>query len=155
MKKRWFRLFGMDFLSSRKVVAMNTPQRGAYMQLLILAWDDPDCSLPKNLEQLKAIAGWSQAPESWGSFEPVRACFTAHPTLKNRLYNARLYDEFQYCQHKSDAAKESASVRWKPKGEQPIKFTRPLDGKTRSSKGLEPVGSEVQALADKYFPPVV
>ena len=151
MKKRWFRLFGMDFLASRKVVAMNTPQRGAYMQLLILEWDDPDCSIPKNLEVLKGMAGWHSAPESWGSFEPVRACFTTHPLLKNRLHNARLYEEWKYCQEKSGAAQESARARWHPPAA-PVKPGPKIQGSL--GKGFTSVGSEMGAIADKHFPPV-
>ena len=150
MKKRWFRLFGMDFLGSRKVVTMNTPQRGAYMQLLILEWDDPACSVPKHPDTLKAMAGWANAPESWGSFEPVLSCFTKHPRLKNRLHNARLYEEWKYCQEKSDAAKESAQARWS-KPVVPALARKPHD---RSGKGFTQVGAEIQAVADKHFPPI-
>lgn len=145
-KPRWFRFFGMDFLGSRKVVAMNTPQRGAYMQLLVLEWDDSECSLPKNPDHLKAMAGWSNAPESWGSFEPVIACFTTHPKYRNRVHNARLYEEWKYCQEKSSAAQESAKARWsKPTvPEQPVQKIRKPPG------GFESVGS----IADKHFKPV-
>lgn len=153
-KKRWFRLFGMDFLGSRRVIAMNTPERGAYLQLLILAWDDEHCSLPKDEKELRELVGWS---DQWGSFKKVRACFTAHPDHPGRLYNERLWEEYLYCQNKSDAAKESAKSRWhKPdQSRTPSKAVRmPVRTPDRPSKGFESIKSEVATVTEKYFPPI-
>ena len=148
-KNRWFRLFGMDFLGSRRVIPMNVAERGAYMQLLILAWDDPQCSLPKDDQELQRLAGWS---EQFGSFTRVRACFTTHPLMRTRLHNARLYEEFQYCQKKSAAAQESAKTRWqKPTASIPEPVKKAND---RTSLGLTAIGGEVAKVADKHFPPI-
>lgn len=146
-KKRWFRLFGMDFLSSRKVIHMNTPERGAYLQLLMLAWDDPDCSLPNNLQELKLMAGWTC--EQWGSFAKVRACLTKHPTVKGRLYNPRLYDEFLYCQHRSQSASKSVHERWDRIAQPPKPAPVARQPQPRGT-GFESAGS----IADKHFKPI-
>ena len=100
-KKRWFRLFGMDCLASPRVQAMTNAQFGAYVRLLILAWDDPNCSLPANRITLNMMAKWD---EKDAQLEPVLECFAKHPTKRGRLYNPRLYEEFQYCQEKSKKA---------------------------------------------------
>jgi len=134
----------MDFLGSRRVLPMTIAERGAYMQLLILAWDDPCCSLPANDRELKKLALWGKR---WGSFERVRACFEPHPTQAGRLYNARLYDEFRYCQEKSQAAHDSAKTRWQKVPAGSTEIRRPA--KKDRELGFEPIG----AVADKYFPP--
>ena len=151
-KKRWFRLFGMDFMASRRVLRMNTPERGAYMQLLILEWDDPNCSLPDDVTELRELVAWNDA---WGSFEKVQRCFLRHPdkTLKHRLYNPRLYEEYLYCQSRSQAAKESATVRWQKPATQ-INNKPIIVSKDRSTKGFSPVVEEVQRVTDKIFPPI-
>ena len=141
----------MDFLGSRRVLPMNIAERGAYFQLLILAWDDPFCSLPADDRELKQMALWIK---KWGSFERVRACFTEHPEHPGRLYNARLYEEWEYCQGKSKSAQGSARKRWEQEA-----ATRNAQAPTRkindrSGKGFTQVGSEIQVVADKHFPPI-
>ena len=125
---------------------MNVAERGAYMQLLILAWDDPHCSIPADERDLQALADWGK---QWGSFKRVRACFAPHPTQAGRLYNARLYEEWKYCHDKSEAAKESARHRWQPESKPtPIQPT-----KDRQGKGFSSLGSSIAEIADKHFPP--
>lgn len=141
-------MFGMDFMSSRRVMAMNTPERGAYLQLLFWAWDDPWCSLPTSENELKQLAGWTT--ESWGSFKRIRACFTKHPTQAGRLHNARLYEEWRYTEEKSEAAKASAKARWQKPAEQATPKNPILKNlNDRSGSGFESVG----AIADKHFKP--
>ena len=136
----------MDFLASPRVQAMNCPQQGAYIRLMIYAWDDPDCSLPNDLGMLTQMAKWEV---QWGGLEPVLACFKKHPHKKGRLYNPRLYEEFLYCQERSLKAAQSGKLgglAHRPPSE-PTRL--PPIKKDRSAAGFESVGQ----IADKHFKP--
>lgn len=139
----------MDFLGSQKVLPMKVEERGAYMQLLILAWDNPVCSLPADLDVLKRMALWRK---ELGSFKRVRACFEDHPDVPGRLYNPRLYEEWKYCQEKSAAARESAHHRHNKNQAVVPGPTQKLHD--RESKGFTALSSDVAKIADKYFKPI-
>ena len=148
----WFPIYYKDFSLSRKVVKMTHAQKGAYVELLGQEWDDPDCSLPNRLDELKDLIQWKGTDEE---FKLIRKCFTTHPVRSGRLVNTRLYFEWQKAEAKREAAKASALTRWQKSQEKPQKHiqspTKPPD---RTLKGLTPLSSDIAAIADKYFPPV-
>ena len=132
---------------------MTHAQKGAYVDLLSQQWDDPLCSLPARLSELKALIHWNGTDEE---FKLVRACFVTHPDQPGKLSNARLYLEWQKAEEKRQAAKASAQTRWqKPPSNGPSKPpSTPIRTNTdRTSKGFEPAGSEIAKIADKWFPP--
>ena len=146
----------MDFLSSPRVQAMNTAQKGAYLLLLIYAWDDPDCSLPSDQEALTLMTQWH--PHAvFGDLTPVLRCFTKHPKKKGRLGNRRLLQELAYVQDKSAKASESgkaSALARQKRGEQDGRPGRPITASSdRPSKGFAPIAEEVRSIADKHFPP--
>ena len=141
----WFPFYYKDFMTSQKVLVMSHSQRSAYVWLLCRAWDDQDCGVPASSQKLKEAANWTAKD---GDFRRVRACFQPHPTVKGKLYNPRLYEEWMKAKQKSAAARASVLTRWqKPSEPQPARPHRPITD--RSGSGFESVGK----IADKVFPP--
>ncbi len=81
------------FLADDKVEMMSTEQRGAYLLLLMRAWqqDDPPASLPNDPKRLAKWAGVSESRWAKISAE-VMAPFTIGPD--GRLYQKRLAKEW-------------------------------------------------------------
>jgi len=73
-----FPFFVNDWLSSTAVNAMTLAEQGAYLRLLCLAWNEPDCTLPDDDAQLSLLSLLNRA---WalGSDEKIRACFCPDP----------------------------------------------------------------------------
>lgn len=148
----WFPLYIDDFMASKKVLRMTIGEQGAYLRLMMFAWSDPDCSLPKKESELQEMALWTEKTDGlWGK---VRACFISHPEKKTRLYNPRLYGEWVKVEDLKAQRKEAANRRWNKPLMQPNNSNPMMISKDRSSKGLTPVSQEIQAIADKHFPPV-
>lgn len=148
----WFPLYIDHFMASKRVLHMTIGEQGAYLRLLMFAWSDPICSLPKSLVELMRMALWT--PNTEGNFQHVRDCFTTHPENKKRIYNARLYDEWKKVEGLREKRREASQARWHkqqeiPSAPQPTK--KPIK---REQSGLSSVGQEVSKIADKYFPPV-
>lgn len=145
----WFPLYIDHFMASKKVLRMTIGEQGAYLRLLMFAWTDSACSLPRDVDELKDMALWM--PETHGNFDRVRACFLPHPEKKKtRLYNPRLYEEWVKVEDLKVRRKQAAETRWK----QPAKTQLPDPPlrrftEDRSGKGFESIGQ----IADKVFPP--
>ena len=83
----WFPLYAADWRLSRAVRAMTPEQRGGYIELLTVAWDDgiEEPSLP---EDDATLAKMSDLGARWAKVgAPIRACFVARD---GRLYNEKL-----------------------------------------------------------------
>lgn len=87
-----FQLYANDWLSSTKIALMTPAQEGAYIRLLCYAWNDPNCSIPDDDQELSVL---SRLGEGWfnGGSAMVRKCFEPHPALPGRLVNRRLIEE--------------------------------------------------------------
>lgn len=87
-----FQMYVNDWLSSPKIMLMTPAQEGAYLRLLLIAWNDPDCSIPDDDKQLAVL---TRMGEEWlkGGSTLVRECFNQHPTKPGRLVNLRLLQE--------------------------------------------------------------
>lgn len=105
-KPIWFPFYANDFLSSSKVALLTTEEIGAYVLLLCHAWQDPQCSLPDNDEDLAKLGRIK------GDMTTLRACFRVK---KHRLINERLYKEWENVKEKSELAKRSIAIRWENK----------------------------------------
>ena len=145
----WFPLYIDDFMASKKVLRMTIGEQGAYIRLMMMAWSDPECSLPKKESELQEMALWTEKTD--GQWWKVRACFLTHPEKKARLYNPRLYAEWIKVEDLKVRRKEAAQLRWKKSPAIPQSSKKPHD---RSGKGFTTVGGELQAVADKHFPPI-
>jgi len=80
MSNPYFPFFANDWLGSQKVLMMTQAERGAYIQLLAIAWNSQDCGLPIEDIRLESLAG---GPVS----DLVKSCFFKE---NERLYNQKL-----------------------------------------------------------------
>jgi len=87
MKKRRsppFPIDAADWLSSAAIASMSIAEEGAYMRLLLYAWEQSDCGLP---DDDAILAGLSRMGAAWGaSAAKIRSRFVARD---GRLYNSR------------------------------------------------------------------
>lgn len=84
-KPVWFPFYVQDFLASTHVAMMTTEEIGAYLLMLIYAWNDDSCSLPDDDE---ALARLTRLGTRWPvAAGRVRACFLVR---QDRLVNERL-----------------------------------------------------------------
>ena len=100
----WFPFFAKDWLSSPARMAMTPEQRGAYIDLLCVAWGNGDVqpSLVDDEHMLSALSGLGKR---WTKLGPmIRAQFTADGT--GLLYNHKLTEVWNEQQTKHDKAVE-------------------------------------------------
>jgi uncharacterized protein YdaU (DUF1376 family) len=88
----YFPFNAADWVSSPTVMMMTPAERGAYIQLLALAWLDKDCGIPDDDLLLARLAGFQTSDGA--SLNLVRRCFVKHPSVPNKLINERLYQEW-------------------------------------------------------------
>lgn len=122
-----------DWLSSPSVALLSLEEEGAYLNLLLRAWKQPDCGLP---DDAAVLAAWSKlGPAKWRKSQArLRSLFEEQD---GRLYNPRLMRErenqMQYWQERNDrheairakraeAGKAGAEKRWNGRSDEP-----PLD----------------------------
>ena len=110
----WFPCYVSDWLSSSRIAAMTAAEEGAYHRLLCLAWSDKDCSLPADKTSLLAMS--KLGSDQNGALETVLSCFEPHPTIKKRIHNQRLTQEWQqaieYHKERSASGKKGALKLW-------------------------------------------
>lgn len=107
-----FPFYPNDWLSSTQIALMTPAEEGAYIRLLCIAWNEPDCGLPDDEEQLARLsrlgADWNKV-----SYNRVIACFVKRG---ERLYNERLLIEWkkqkEYKKKASMAGKKGMQTRW-------------------------------------------
>lgn len=81
----WFPFYVAEWRLSRSVRAMTLEQRGGYMELLAVAWDDgiAEPSLPPDDASLAKLS--EMGPKRWAKAgAAIRACFAER---EGRLYN--------------------------------------------------------------------
>lgn len=115
-----------DWLSSPNVALLSLEEEGAYLNLLMRAWKQPDCGLPNDDT---ALAAWSKlGAAKWKkSGARLRALFEEQ---NGRLFNPRLMRERKNQQDywqarkerhgkRAEAGKVGAEKRWKGRSEDP------------------------------------
>lgn len=109
----WFPFYPADWLSSQAVMLMNYEERGQYLHLLAVCWNDEDCSIPGNDTDMALLCGCHHVSEK------VRSKFIPHPYKKDALTNPRLMaervEQVAFKKSKSRAGAKGARVRWKSK----------------------------------------
>lgn len=106
-----YQMYANDWLSSPKIMLMSPAEEGAYIRLLNIAWNAPDCGLPDDDDQLAAL---SRLGEGWfkGGSTKVRDCFFSK---RGRLFNKRLLAERkkqrEWKRKSSEGGKASAKSR--------------------------------------------
>ena len=167
----WFPFYPADWFSSGRVKILTLQEKGAYFELLLYAWKSDACALPKDEGVLKRLVSWPElsypdhTEDDPHNFQRVLDCFEPHPEHPDMLCNPRLYQEWLGAidRHRvlSQRGKKGAKKRWQEASEQrpanqpkPQQKIPPRKIQDRSGKGFTKVGSEIQAVADKHFPPI-
>jgi len=107
-----FQFYANDWLGSTQIMLMTPAEEGAYIRLLAIAWNDPDCCLPNDDEKLAKL---SRLGEAWlnGSGAIIRKCFTVKG---DKIYNERLLREKrkieQFRKERSESGKRGAESKW-------------------------------------------
>lgn len=105
-----FQFYPKEFLTDGNVAGMSLQERGAYITLLCLCWQEG--SLPANLDRLANMVGTPK--RSFLHFWPaVERCFK---TQGDRLIHPRLELEREkqasHRQRQSEKGKAGAAARW-------------------------------------------
>jgi uncharacterized protein YdaU (DUF1376 family) len=135
----WFPFYPKDWLSGAGVQMMQPEQRGAFIQLLALAWGEGDetPSLPSDDEALASLSGLGARWRKLGAI--VRKQFTED---RGRLYNAKLSEIWNESQIKHEKAVERGNKSAKARAERREKESR--TSSRSSSKDLEQLQSQSQ-----------
>lgn len=84
-----FPFYPDDWLSSIWTRRMKPHERGAYIDLLCIQWNEPDCTITANDDELSRLSGLG---DQWAeSREVLRSVFVTHPSKPGRIYNKKLY----------------------------------------------------------------
>jgi len=110
-------LFVNDWLSSTSIKLMTLEEEGAYLNLLLHAWNDDNCCLPDNDKHLAAL---SKLGERWyGSKEKIKANFQPDPERPGKIFNAKQRAVRAEQKARQDAARargqKGAQARWEKK----------------------------------------
>lgn len=93
-------------------------EHGAYLMLLILAWDNPTCSLPNDPAWLKRKMRISDEEFD----QNVRPVIDEFWTLEDhRIYQKRQRKEWESAVHNSEMGKKAANRRWDGRKVIPLK----------------------------------
>lgn len=107
MSLPYFKFYPNDWLGSQHVALLTPAEEGAYIHLLALAWNSPDCSLPDDDSALaflsRLFVGWDE------SRDKIRRGFTAK---NGKLYPKKLQGLFHEAQEVSETKSKSADERW-------------------------------------------
>ncbi|MCL4473543.1 MAG: YdaU family protein [Actinobacteria bacterium] len=110
-----FQFYPGDWLGSKKIALMKPEHEGGYIRLMSYMWDDPDCSLPDDDEQLAILSRLD--PERYpGAISVVKKCFKKHPKKIHFLTHERLLLERKkqnaWRKKCKKGGKNSAKTRW-------------------------------------------
>ena len=110
-----FQFYPNDWLASTNINLMTPAEEGAYIRLLAYMWNDPDCTLPNNIDELIRLSRLNEKDR--GDIRVVIKClqpFPNHPIEK--LYNERLFLERkkqeEWSKKSSEGGKKGAKSRW-------------------------------------------
>lgn len=116
----YFPLFASDWLSSEAITLMKPEQEGAFIRLLIVAWNSSElpCSLPNDEVTLAHL---SRLGKRWKKLGPlVRAQFVEVEGDPTRLRNPKLWDVYvtSIAKHEKAVARGRAGGKAKAEGKQ-------------------------------------
>lgn len=92
---------------------LNAKQHGAYLLLLMEAWQRPNCTLPDDDQILSAYA--SMGIEKWATVKPVVMSFWTYDKRSRGWTQRRLKKERKYVASVRAKKRDAAASRWKQK----------------------------------------
>lgn len=102
-------LFGDAYLADTRHLSLE--EHGAYLQLLLIAWRSPDCTLPNDDKRLAMMLGISA--KRWASIRPQVMAFWS---LSDAGWQQkRLTKERRWVAKKSEDNRSAAHTRWNAK----------------------------------------
>lgn len=128
-----FQFYPKDFLTDGNVAGMSLPERGAYITLLCLCWQEQ--SLPDDPQKLARMVGISKAAftKLWPA---LSQCFAA---VDGRLSHKRLDEERQ--KQEAFRQRQAERARRTPAGHEPEASRKPAEVKpepSRNEAGTKP-----------------
>ena len=105
-----FQFYPRDYMSDIKVRLMSHEQKGIYVDLLCLDWDED--GIPQDVEDLALLTGLEPARFRAHWEKRIACCFVEHPTKLRFLTSKRLEVERTKQRLNSEKAKASADARW-------------------------------------------
>jgi hypothetical protein len=106
-------MFYVDkWFSSISVQKMTLEQRAVYFQLLMRCWEDNDCSLPNDLEELEFRGDCHHRPDKDQIMPRVLKSFIPHPWKEGFITNDRLFNDWQEKTAFGRQMAENARARW-------------------------------------------
>lgn|SRR5262245_10154794 len=144
-----FQFYANDWLSSPRIMLMSPAQEGAYIRLLCIAWNDPDCSIPDDDAQLAIL---SRLGEGWlkGGSTLVRECFNQHPEKPGRLVNLRLLEERAKQQNWREKSRQGGIESGKIRRNQAL--TKQQQATKGGSRVVEPKGNSSSSSPSSINP---
>lgn len=112
----YFPFWAKDWRSSESVQLMSLTERGAFVELLTIAWlaSEEPCTIPADSEKQAALLRISA--REWRKLAP-RVLAEFEPAGSGRLRNAKLFNVYSEMQAKhlrhSEGGKQTAAKRWK------------------------------------------
>ena len=113
---RWMKFWFSNYIGDTSHLSLG--EHGAYLRLLILAWDAPTCSLPADPAWIKRKLGVSKR-EYERLVEPVIDEFWTEED--HRIFQKRQRKEWENAVHNSEMGKNAANTRWRGRKVIPLK----------------------------------
>lgn len=108
VRRPWFKFWASEWLSNRRVALMTPAQKGVYIDLLALCWQEG--SIPSDPTELAFLLRLSKR-----EFAPLWEVVSGHfrPTDDPLfLTNSRIEEERTHAQSKSEKSRNAANARW-------------------------------------------
>ena len=115
-KLRWMKFWTGNYISDTRHLTL--AEHGAYLLLLIEAWDTPSCSLPADPAWISRRLGIT-AEEFERFVRPVIVEFWTEED--HRIHQKRQRQEWESACHNSEMGKIAANARWSGRKVIPLK----------------------------------
>jgi uncharacterized protein YdaU (DUF1376 family) len=113
---KWMKFWPQNYIGDTSHLSL--AEHGAYLRLLILAWDTSSCSLPADPAWLKRKLRVNER-EYVRSVKPVIDEFWTEED--HRIFQKRQRREWESAIHNSEMGKTAAKVRWNGRKVIPLK----------------------------------
>lgn len=109
VRRPWFKFWPGTWLSARSVTLMTPAQKGVYIDLLCLSWQEG--FIPADPDELAFLLRLPRE-EFLPIWDRVKTHFKSVKNSPKKLVNHRLEDERSKAQERSDKTRKAAQERW-------------------------------------------
>ncbi len=117
VKLHWMKFWPQNYIGATSHLSL--AEHGAYLRLLILAWDTPTCSLPADPAWIRRKLRVNKR-EYERSVVPVIGEFWTEED--HRIFQNRQRREWENAMHNSEMGKTAANRRWSGRKVIPLKI---------------------------------